>query len=359
MNRNVLLQTAVKWKNVHDLLNTGASDGDVSDAVRSIYPWYASPSVVTPSTPSTPPTPPSVETHPKLPRKIIDTLDVMLKLSPEQIDTIMTCVSLPENGSSRWWEFYNYIEFGDDSALRGYTTTIFGATTGTGSLLKVFDALATIDPRHPLLKYHAALRQAKGGVIKGLEGLAHVNGDPTKAKAKYDAYTQDGRTHLDHIQGDLATLSNTDVSWQLAVWHAFVELNWKSAADFCAKTNEYASRPGPVLTTPLAKGFIVDTSLNHGDARYWKDADTWKVIWKKMKNPQETNETVWLRYFIRARQSVLSSGYAGLDWSKTGNRCLIWLDLLKKKNVTLKRPIQVVNSTAKPYPIWTNGLVIT
>lgn len=342
MNRDLLLQTASKWNTIHGLLKSRASDTELYNAMRDIYPWLSMPG----------------NADYKIPETISKTLHELLQLSPEQIDTIMTFVSLPENGSSRWWDFYNYIEYGDDASLRGYTTTIFGATTGTGSLLKVFDALAMIDPSHPLLKYHAALRKAKGGTILGLEGLAHVNGDPTKAKANYATHAPDGRAHLDHIQGDLAKLSNADVSWQRAVWQAFIDLNWSSAADFCAKRNACASRPGPVLTTPLAKGFIVDTSLNHGDARYWNDADTWKVIWQKMKNPQETNETAWLRDFITARQNVLRSGYAGLDWSKSGDRCLLWLDMLKKKNTSLKRPIQVPDSTATPYPIWTSGLVI-
>ncbi len=344
MNRIVLTELAKKWGVVLHLLNTNAPDAELGAALRLIYPWL---DIAAPTSSSVP-----------IPANILGLLHDTLQLSPEQIDTIMQFVSLPENGSNRWWDFYNYIEYGDDASLRGFTTTIFGATTGTGSLLLVFDKLAKIQPSHPLLKYHAALRKARGGSIKGLEGLAHVGGDPTKAKAAYGAYTPNGRTHLDHIQGDLATLSNTDPSWQLAVWQAFVDLNWTSAADFCAKTKECVSRPGPVLTTPLAKGFIVDTSLNHGDARYWNDADTWKCIWKEMKDPNVMDETTWLRDFIKARQKVLQSGYAGLDWSKTGDRCLLWLHVLKTKNTQLMRPIQVPDSTATPYPIWMSGLRI-
>lgn len=347
MDRIELTKHAKKWAVVLDLLGAHASDADLSAAMRDIYPWI----VASPA-----PAPAPQEVH--IPSKILDDLRELWGLQPDQIDTIMRLVSLPENGSSRWWDFYNYIEYGDDASIRGFTTTIFGATTGTGSMLKVFDKLAEIQPKHPLLKYHAALRKARGGSIAGLEGLAHVGGDPTKAKANYDAHTADGRTHLNHIQGDLATLSNADPSWQLAVWQAFVELNWQSAAQFCAKTNGCVSRPGPVLVSPLAKGFLVDTSLNHGDARYWNDADTWKCIWKEMKDPHAGDEMVWLRDFMKARQKVLKSGYAGLDWSKTGDRCLLWMHLLKTKNTELTRPIQIPKSTATPYPIWTEGLVI-
>jgi hypothetical protein len=345
MDRAHLMRLAEQWVLVRDLLKNNASDDDLSNALRDLNP-------------PAPPAPP-VLSNPKIPHKAADAIGGIMGLDVEQIDTIMQLVALPENGTNRWWDFYNYIEYGDDASIRGFTTTIFGATTGTGSLLKVFDALATIDPKHPLLKYHAALRKAKGGSIKGLEGLAHVGGDPTKAKAKYDAYTPNGRTHLDHIRGDLATLSNTDASWQLAVWTAFIELNWKSAADFCAKTGACATRPGPVLKTPLAKGFLVDMSLNHGDARYWKDADTWTCVFKKMNITAKMSERAYLGELMAARHAVLRSGYAGLDWSNTGDRCLIWLDLLKKKNHALRRPIDVPDSTSVPYPIWQKGTSIS
>lgn len=282
----------------------------------------------------------------------------LLGLTVDNIDVIMSLVSLPENGSSRWADYYNYIEWGDDHGTRGFTTTIFGATTGTGSLLRVFEHLARIDPTHPLLKYHDALKRAKGGCVKGLEGLAHVNGDHTKAKADYSKYIVDGRTHLDHIEGDLAGLQNTDRSWRQAVWEAFIDLNWESAAHFCAKTGPCANRSGPILTTSLAKGWIVDCSLNHGDCRYWDVADTWKAIFEKMKDPTVKTESQWLHDMMKARRMVLKSGYAGLDWSKTGDRCLLWIDLLKKKNTTLSRPIAFVNSTAKPHPIWQPNLTM-
>jgi hypothetical protein len=282
----------------------------------------------------------------------------LLGLSADQVDVIMSLVSLPENGSSQWDLFYNYIEWGDDHATRGFTTTIFGATSGTGSLLKVFDHLAVIAPSHPLLRYHAAMKAAKGGFVKGLERLAHVGGDHTKAKANYDKYVPNGRAHLDHIDGDLARLPNTDPDWREAVWAAFVELNWESAAHFCAKTGPCAKRPGPVLTSALAKGWIVDCSLNHGDCRYWGEADTWQAVFREMKNPKSRNETAWLRDMMHARRAVLKSGFASLDWSKTGDRCRLWLHLLETENSHLTRTIHIPSSTATPYPIWQPGLII-
>jgi hypothetical protein len=292
----------------------------------------------------------------RIPKDALDIISKCIGLEEHHVDTIMSLVSLPENGSSKWWDYYNYIEYGSDSSIRGYTTTIFGATSGTGSLLKVFDALANIDSKHPLLKYHAALRTTRGGNIKGLEGLAHVKGDPTKAKANYANYKPNERTHLDHIEGDLARLSQNDEAWKRAVWLAFIELNWSSAANFCAKIGACANRPGPVLTTPLAKGFMVDTSLNHGDCTYWNEASTWKEVWKAMDDPQQPSEKDWLLDFIKARRKVLRSGFQGLDWSKSGDRCLLWRDLVAKNNWEFTRPIALPDSTAKPHPIWPPGL---
>ena len=276
-------------------------------------------------------------------------------LKPDMIDTTQSLVACPENGSSKWNLFLNYIEYGDDAALRGYTATIFGACSGTGDLYKVFKKLQTINPRHPLCKYVDALKKTKRGDMSGIDGLAHVHGDPTKAKANWKAWTSNGRTHLDHIHGDLAQLPLSDEDWARAVWSVYDAEYWKSAADFCLKRKECKSRPGPVLKTPLALGFMVDTSLNHGPAWYWKEEATWQRIFSNMKHPDESDEAKWLADFVEARRQVLRSGFMGLDWSKTGDRCSIWKDLLTTRNWTLTRPIHIPSSKSD---IWPRNLVL-
>jgi len=291
-----------------------------------------------------------------IPRDITDYIYQSWNITPQQVDTIMQLISLAENGSTQWPLFYNYIEYGDDSDIRGYTATIFGATSGTGSLLRVFQQLKEIDPDHPLVvTYMDALEKARGGDITGLEGLAHVDGDPTKAVAKYSNWVPNGRAHLDHIQGDLATLE-VDDRWRCAVWLAFLDLNWESATEFCNKTGPCADRPGPVLTSPLARGFMVDTSLNHGDCRWWDKADTWTCLWDEMESHPE-NERAWLKAFMKARRRVLRSGFESLDWSQSGDRVSLWLALLRDNNMSLQRPIVVENSSHNP-PIWPPGLEI-
>lgn len=299
---------------------------------------------------------PDCTPHPDIPKEISDTIYETWNLTPEQVDTIMQLVSLPENGSTRWPLFYNYIEWGKDSSLRGYTGTIFGATTGTGSMLEVWKELKTIQPDHPLVvKYMDAMEQAKGGDISGLEGLAHVGGDPTQAVARYSNWTPNGRTHLDHIEGDLATLV-VDDAWRRAVWRAFLRLNWESAAHFCNKTGPCADRPGPVLKSPLAKGFLVDTSLNHGDCRWWNKSDTWTAIWDEMDS-HPSSELSWLKKFMKARRRVLRSGFQGLDWSKSGDRVTLWRSILLDENIDLERPIEIPSSSHVP-PIWPPHLII-
>lgn len=299
----------------------------------------------------------SIERCIDIPKEITGSIQETWNLTPEQVDTIMRLISLPENGSTEWPLFYNYIEYGKDSAIRGYTTTIFGATSGTGSLLEVWKELRDIDPDHPLVvKYMDAIEKAKGGNIEGLEGLANVEGDPTKAVAKYSNWTPNGRTHLDHIEGDLARL-DVDESWKRAVWRAFLRLNWESAAHFCNKTGPCEERPGPILETPLAKGFIVDTSLNHGDCRWWNSSDTWTAIWDEMDDVHPETESAWLKKFMKARKRVLKSGFQGLDWSKSGDRVDLWRDLIREDNMDLERPIYVISSSHNP-PIWPPDLVI-
>ena len=295
-----------------------------------------------------------------IPQEALDLLKKSMGLDPAQVVTIMNLISCAENGTPNWEEFYNYIEYGDDAGMRGFTTTIFGACSGTGSLQKIFKYLVEIDPNHPLVvKYGDELtRDRKGGDIKGIEGLAHdKKGDPTKAKPKWKNWKAHTADHMKHVVGDFATLDwKKDAAFRLAVWKAFVELNWVSVEMFCQKASAgFETRPGPVLVSPLAKGFLVDTSLNHGDARYWQSAGTWKAVFEAMKNPECPNEIEWLTDFMVARKKVLKSGAFQLDWSMSGSRVDLWYDLID--NPTLDRPILLAESDASP-PVWQPALLV-
>jgi hypothetical protein len=236
-----------------------------------------------------------------------ESADLVLKtigLTDVQVDTILQLISLPENGQPNWWENYGYVEFLGDG--RGYTATIFGACSGTGDLALILDQVAAIDPRHPLAAFADPVRKKRGDDVDGIEG----------------------------VQALIAAAGNDPV-WQRAVWRVYVDMYWKFAARFADKTGDCASRPGPRLSLPVSRGFMVDTAINHG-----ADLPSFQHILKRMPNANERDELRWLQSFIDTREKLLKSGYQSLDTSKTGDRCRLWTGLLKTGNHGLARPIE-------------------
>lgn len=229
-------------------------------------------------------------------------------LSERQVDVILQLVSLPENGHPRWYQNYGYVEFLGDG--RGFTTTLYGACSGTGDLYMIFDELSKIKPRSAtcdqLLKFKDVLKNKRGDDIKGIE--------PIKSLIKK--------------LGD-------DPAWQRAVWKVYVQLYWKFAMDWAAKRGVAANRPGPVLATATARGFMLDTAINHG-----ADYDSFMVIVKRMTNKDSRDEIAWVTAFADAREKLLKSGYDDLDTSRTGHRCRLWKQLLQDGNTDLRTPIK-------------------
>ena len=43
----------------------------------------------------------------------------------------------------------------------------------------------------------------------------------------------------------------------------YIQVYWSFVAQFCNKTQDSINRPGPVIETPLVKGFVADTAINH------------------------------------------------------------------------------------------------
>ncbi len=229
---------------------------------------------------------------------------VPIGYSIDSAETILSLIALPENSTTEWWKNYNYIENLHDG--RGYTVTLFGACSGTGDLLMIFEELAKIKPDHPLVKYIPALKKTKGSNVKGLEGL---------------------ETAIKKLGNDLA--------WQEAVWQVYVKLYWAFAARFSDKTGDCAKRPGPKLTTPLTRGFMVDAAINAG-----ANLESQMPFIKKMKNPEEQDELKWFLDFAETRRVMLKKGYDDQDTSRTGDRCTLWANIAKAGNMTLRRPIE-------------------
>jgi len=256
----------------------------------------------------------------RLPPTVLPKLKQLAGVSEEQVDAILQLVCLPENGDTDYDAAHEYCEFLGDG--RGYTCTLYGACSGTGDLEMVFKRLHEIKPDHPLLRYHEALKKCRGDNIRGVE--------PLGGKARH--------APRNLIAGlTKANGGKPDMAWREAVWRVYIDLYWKFALDFCARRGACAKRPGPVLTTRLALGFMVDTALNHG-----ADMGSMKPVLRKMAahDAQSEDEHVWLRGFIGARQHLLKSGFQELDTSKTGDRCKLWSELLASQNYDLQRPIR-------------------
>jgi hypothetical protein len=251
-----------------------------------------------------PPTPPKPNT--RVPDSVVPQL-ASLGFTEEQADTILSLIALPENSTTKWWEQYNYAERLHDG--RGWTVTLYGACSGTGDLLMILEELKKINPNHKLVKYIAPMRKTVGDDVKGLENLGK----------------------------DIESLGD-DKQWQSAVWKIYVKLYWKFATDFADKKGTAANRPGPKMTLPLTRGFMVDVALNHGP-----DIESFQPILRKMRNPKETDELKWFLDFCEARRQLLKSGFEDLDTSKTGDRATLWSDLAKQKNFDLFRPIKCFN----------------
>lgn len=252
----------------------------------------------------------------RIPEATLADIRARMGLSALQADAVLQLICLPENGETSWWKHYNYIERLGDG--RGYTVTIFGACSGTGDLAMIFDELAAIRPDHPLLRYHEPLKKCKGENVDGIQGLLK----------------------------DIPALGD-DTAWRRAVWRVYIKLYWRFASAFASKTRGCEKRPGPVLTTALAKGFMVDTAINHG-----ADLESFTKILKRMRRADASTEAEWLEDFMVTRQKMLKSGFEHLDTSKTGDRCKLWLDLLKKGNVDLKLPIQAADG------YWGKGIMV-
>jgi hypothetical protein len=147
----------------------------------------------------------------------------------------------------------------------------------------------------------------------------------------------DDITGLENLGKDIVNMGD-DKEWQRAVWKIYIHMYWTFANDFSNKTGSAATRPGPKMTLPVTRGFVVDVAINHGP-----DLSSFMPILRKMRNKSEPDELRWCLDFCEARRQLLKAGYQSLDTSGTGDRCILWSDIIKSGNVRLKRPMTVYN----------------
>lgn len=265
-----------------------------------------SPVVVEPPAPPVVVTPPSSPSDTHIPPEVVAQLE-SLGYDESSADTILSLISLPENSTTSWWTNYNFAKCLGD--LRGWTVSLFGACSGTGDLVLILEELQKINPNHKLCKYIHPMKKTLGDDITGLENLGK----------------------------DIVYMGD-DKEWQRAVWKIYIQLYWKFANDFSNKTGSAATRPGPKMTLPVTRGFMVDVCINHGPGM-----SSLMPILRKMRNKSESDELKWVLDFVEARRQLLKAGYQSLDTSGTGDRCVLWSDIIKSNNLHLKRPITCTN----------------
>jgi hypothetical protein len=209
-----------------------------------------------------------------------------------QADAILSLVSIAENGTTSWWNNYNYIE--DIGDGRGYTINIVGFCTGTSDFLWFVQNLQKFSPNHPLVKYIPALQKVDGTASHaGLDGLPAL----------------------------IKSLGN-DADYLRATWEAIIHFYWGTAM---ATADQYG------LTSPISKGQLYDINLNAGSLSIAK-----KV---KAKSPAlGGDEKVWLAELQDLWQQLITTGDKSLD-SGQPDRALMWKSILSKGNVNLDRPI--------------------
>lgn len=191
----------------------------------------------------------------------------------------------------------------------------------------ILDKLNRISPRsnecNELLQFREAVRNKNGSDsthgIEPIEAIIHKLGD--------------------------------DPAWQQAVWKVYLKLYWRFAMDWCDKKGECADRPGPVLTNPASRGFMLDVCVNHG-----ADMDSVMTLVRRMDEADRNanDEIQWIVALAKKRRQRLKRRKTPVfDTSFTGDRCTLWLELFSN-NPTLTPPFNVY----KGY-WWTEGKLYT
>lgn len=201
-----------------------------------------------------------------IPDAPLATLTALTGLTALQLDTLESLIAIPEYSTIDWASTYGACENLGDG--RGYTVTIWGATTADGEVRDIVNDLARINPAHPIV---------------------------TKWRAKLNALppgSSSTRT-LSGLCTDIRAAAR-DVQWQAAVWDVYITTWWQPVF------NTYANPRGIAL--PLTKAAMMDAAINLG-------TENLAVICTRTDaraRPPSTGgiETAWLTEFLTQRWTV-------------------------------------------------------
>lgn len=211
---------------------------------------------------------------------------MLLNVTPEQSNTILSLVSIAENSTTNWQANYNYIE--DIKDGRGYTINIVGFCTGTGDFLWLAKNLQSFNPTHPLCKYIPPLIHVNGSSShKGLDGLP-----------------------------ELIKSLGSDADYIQATWNAINHFYWKPVLKLAAKLK---------LVNAVTLGQLYDMNLNAGDLQSATKA-------------KFTTEEAWLKQVQKNWLKRITKQDSSLD-ERQPDRALMWMGIASNKDLAL--PINV------------------
>ncbi|WP_068617330.1 chitosanase [Paenibacillus tuaregi] len=171
----------------------------------------------------------------KFPPVVLDMLKSKTGLDSEQWDNIMKLVNKPEQDNLNWTKYYGYCEdIGDD---RGYTMTIYGATTGGPN-----------DPGGDAPELFEQYDAEKGASNPSVTGAFKRLG----IKGTY----KNGVINI--TDGSFCKKINklqNDEDWKVATWKTFYNIYIKYSVDQARKRG---------FNSALTIGSFVDAALNHG-----------------------------------------------------------------------------------------------
>lgn len=224
-------------------------------------------------------------------------------LDGEQWDNIMKLVNKPEQDSLDWTKYYGYCEdIGDD---RGYTISIFGATTGGSNdkhpdgpaLFKEFDAASG-----------ASNPSVEGGLSRiGVRGS--MNGSILKIKDSEKVFC-----------GKIKGLQNND-AWREAIWQTFYKVYIKYSV-------QQARQRG--FNSALTIGSFVDTALNQGATG---DSGTLEGVLSR--SGKSTDEKTFMKKFYAQRTLIVDTNEYNQP-PNGKNRVKQWSQLLDMGKTDLK-----------------------
>ena len=231
-----------------------------------------------------------------------------MKMTPEQKRVAEQLTSLFENGTINIR--YDYAENLKDG--RGITCGRAGFCTGTGDAYLVVKKYAEVAPSNPLAKYLPELRRLNtaehNDETSGLPGF--IMAWKTEAKSRKFCDVQDG------VMDDLY--------WNPSQKHS----------------NELG------LKTPLARAFMFDTIIQHGDNG---DPDCLTALLvtanAAMGGTPKTGvpEKDWLSAFIRLRRANLAYCFeksSRREWSQSTGRCDTFSSIAVTGNYALVTPFK-------------------